>query len=113
MDRRPVRLSFFIFSLSESKTPFISAENYHSQEPDSHLVEVDSLVESFLAVGGKVDETLPLLVDLIDPLLDLLSTEIASLYQVLAGLDDRLQVRMSRLHLVFHGLKWKTIAGWC
>ena len=85
-------------------SPLLCHANIHTKQP-LHLVEVNSLVQSLLAVSCQVNKHLPFPVDFIDPLLDLLSTEIASLNEVLASLDHRLQVRMPCLHLIFHGLK--------
>jgi len=70
----------------------------------AYLIEVHCLVEAFLAEGGQVDETFPLLVDLVDALLNLLCAEIASRNEIVAHLEHGLQVSVSGRHLILHVL---------
>lgn len=53
----------------------------------ANLIVVDCFIEPLLPEGGQVNETLPFLVDLIDPLLDLLCSEISGSDEIVSNLQ--------------------------
>ena len=71
----------------------------------THLVEVDGLVEALAAVLGQVGEALPLLVDVVDALLDLLRAEVARLDEVAAHVEHVVEMAVSRTQLVLVRLR--------
>lgn len=53
----------------------------------TNLIVVDCFIEPLLPEGGQVNETLPFLVDLINPLLDLLCSEVSGSDEVVTNLQ--------------------------
>lgn len=71
----------------------------------TNLVEVYSLIEPLLTECCQIHQTIPLLIDLINTLLNLVSPEISCRDEIVANLENRFQMGMSGCHFIFHCLK--------
>ena len=74
---------------------------------DTHLVVIDSLVESLFAELGQFDQVPPLLVHLVDTMLDLLGAKVSVGDQLLADLTQAQHVLVARRHLILVRLSGK------
>ena len=78
----------------------VTGTNERFQSSAGYLVEVDGFHESSSAEVGQFQQVLPLLLDVVDAVLNLLRSKVVGFDEVVADLQYRREVRVARIQLI-------------